>query len=314
MIDPRNQRSLLALRNALNALMVGAIAVLAAGCGGDDDNDSSPAVRRAAIQFQGQVNGQDFVCGATYENVGIGQPGTYQVTDWRFYVHDVELVKADGARRTLDLDQDGVWQYENVTLLDLRQDCGSGALPSNAEVVGAVSNENYTGICFKVGVPYALNHINDATAPSPLNNSGMLWNWRGGRKFIRVDGMGAPGDGDNAVAFVVHLGSTECPGSDPNSPPTDACGYPNIAEFCLNDFDVDQDRIIMDMGAALEASDVAFNTPDTASGCMSGNADPECIAIIPRLNLDFTYVAGAGATPEQYPKVVPQQLFRVHKP
>ncbi|MCB1771543.1 MAG: hypothetical protein KDJ31_17890, partial [Candidatus Competibacteraceae bacterium] len=110
MIDPRNQRSLLALRNALNALMVGAIAVLAAGCGGDDDNDSSPAVRRAAIQFQGQVNGQDFVCGATYENVGIGQPGTYQVTDWRFYVHDVELVKADGARRTLDLDQDGVWQ------------------------------------------------------------------------------------------------------------------------------------------------------------------------------------------------------------
>ncbi len=70
----------------------------------------------------------------------------------------------------------------------------------------------------------------------------------------------------------------------------------------------------MDMGAALEASDVAFNTPDTASGCMSGNADPECIAIMPRLNLDFTYIAGAGAAPEQYPRVIPQRLFSVRKP
>ncbi|MCP5159327.1 MAG: metallo-mystery pair system four-Cys motif protein [Gammaproteobacteria bacterium] len=314
MIDPRNRCSLPSLRSAL---MVGVMTTLAVGCGGDDDdddNDSSPAVRHAAIQFQGQVNGQDFICGATYANVGVGQPGTYQVTDWRFYIHDVELVKVDGARRALDLDQDGVWQYENVALLDLRRDCGSGALPSNAEVAGAVSNENYTGICFKVGVPYTLNHINDATAPSPLNNSGMLWNWRGGRKFIRIDGMGAPGDGDNAVAFVVHLGSTECPGSDPNAPPTAACGYPNVAEFCLDGFDADQDRIIMNMGAALEASDVAFNTPDTASGCMSGNADPECITIMPRLNLDFTYVAGAEATPEQYPKIVPQRLFSVRKP
>jgi hypothetical protein len=47
---------------------------------------------------------------------------------------------------------------------------------------------------------------------------------------------------------------------------------------------------------------------------MSGNADPECIPIMPRLNLDFTYVAGAGASPEQYPKVVPQVLFNVRKP
>ena len=59
---------------------------------------------------------------------------------------------------------------------------------------------------------------------------------------------------------------------------------------------------------------VAVDTPNTAAGCMSGNSDPECIPIMPRLYLDFTYVAGAGAAPEAYAKVVPQRLFSVLKP
>ena len=306
---PRDRQLLFPIRNAAT---LGVALMLLAGCGGDDD--SGPTERQVNVAFAAQVNGQDFTCGATYSGVGVGQPGTYQVNDWRFYVHDVALVKPDGSRQALDLDQDGVWQYQNVALLDLRKNCGGGTLPSNTVVKGAVANESFTGVCFKVGVPYALNHINDATAPSPLNSSGMLWNWRGGRKFIRVDGTGAPGDVDRATAFHIHLGSTQCPGSDPNAPPTTACGYSNVAEFCLDNFNANQDHIVMDIGAALEASNVAFNTPDTASGCMSANSDPECIPIMPRLNLDFTYVAGAGATPEQYPKVVPQRLFSVHKP
>ncbi|HMR03528.1 MAG TPA: metallo-mystery pair system four-Cys motif protein [Candidatus Competibacter phosphatis] len=304
---PRHPRFSVPTRGAM--ALSGALALLA-GCGGGDDDDD-PGQRRAVVELQGKVNGQDFSCGATYSNVGVGQPGTYQITDWRFYVHDVELVGSNGVRQTLALEQDGTWQYQNVALLDLRRDCGSGALPTNAVVAGTVPNDHYTGICFKVGIPYELNHVNDATAPSPLNNSGMLWNWRGGRKFIRIDGMGAPGDVDRATAFHIHLGSTQCPGTDPNAPPSAACGYPNIAEFCLDNFNVDQDTIVMDIGTALEASNVAFNTPDTASGCMSANSDPECIPIMPRLNLDFTYVAGADATPEQYPKTIPQRLFSV---
>ncbi|MFO1422723.1 MAG: metallo-mystery pair system four-Cys motif protein [Candidatus Competibacteraceae bacterium] len=293
-----------------SATALGVVLVLLAGCGGGDDN--GPTERQVSVLFEAQVNGQDFTCGTTYSNVGIGQPGTYQVNDWRFYVHDVALVKSDGSRQALDLDQDGVWQYQNVTLLDLRKNCGGGTLPSNAVVKGAVANESFTGVCFKVGIPYQLNHISDATAPSPLNSSGMLWNWRAGRKFIRIDGVGDPAN--LKQAFHIHLGSTECPGSDPNAPPTAACGYPNIAEFCLDNFDASRDHIVMDIGHALEASNVAIDTPNTAPGCMSGNSDPECIPIMPRLNLDFTYVAGAGATPEKYPKVVPQRLFSVHKP
>lgn len=293
-----------------SATALGIALALLAGCRSDDDEGSNQ--RQAVVQFQGQVNGQDFKCGITYSNVGLGQPGAYQVTDWRFYVHDVALIKADGSRQPLDLNQDKVWQYQNVALLDLRRDCGSGALPTNSAVVGTVEDADYTGICFKVGVPYALNHVNDATAPSPLNSSGMLWSWRSGRKFIRIDGMGDPANAKQA--FHIHLGSTECPGSNPNAPPTAACGYANVAEYCLDNFDADRDQLVMDIGHTLEGSNVAIDTPNSAPGCMSGNSDPECIPIMPRLNLDFTYVAGAGSTPEQYPKAIPQRLFSVHKP
>lgn len=305
MLRSRNRQLSFPFRNTA---VLSALLALVAGCGGDGDGSNE---RRITLQFQGQVNGQDFVCGQTYSDVGVGQPGTYQVNDWRFYIHDIALVTADGDKQSLTLDQDGVWQYKNVALLDLRKNCGSGTLPTNAAIAGTISDGNYTGICFKVGIPYELNHLNDATAPSPLNNSGMLWSWRSGRKFIRIDGIGDPSN--LKQSFVIHLGSTECPGSDPNAPPTAACGYPNIAEFCLSNFDADQDDIVMDVGKVLAESNVVVNTADTAPGCMSGNSDPECIPIMPRLNLDFTYVAGASSTPEQYPKVSPQVLFSVLK-
>lgn len=75
-----------------SATALGVLLALVAGCGGDDSDDPN---RSVTLQFQAQVNGQDFVCGQTYANVGVGQPGTYQITDWRFYVHDVALVKAE---------------------------------------------------------------------------------------------------------------------------------------------------------------------------------------------------------------------------
>ena len=92
MVHPRQRLFPFPLRATL---LVGAALTLLAGCGGDDD----PGDREIRVQFEGQVNGQEFVCGKTYSDVGVGQPGTYQVNDWRFYVHDVTLVRADGSRQ-----------------------------------------------------------------------------------------------------------------------------------------------------------------------------------------------------------------------
>ena len=98
MLQPRNRQLPFPIRSAT---ALGVALALLAGCGGDDDN--GPSERQAKVLFEAQVNGQDFTCGATYSNVGIGQPGTYQVNDWRFYVYDVALVNPDGNRQALDL-------------------------------------------------------------------------------------------------------------------------------------------------------------------------------------------------------------------
>ncbi len=299
-------------RNLMGAMMIALLFSVLAGCGGSDGDDDTVDEKAITVTFKALVNGQNFVCGQTYSNIGIGLPGTYRVNDWRFYVHDVALVKADGSRRLMALNQDGVWQYQNLAMLDLENGCANGTPQTNATVKGTVPNESYTGICFKLGIPYALNHLSDATAPSPLNSSGMMWNWRGGRKFIRIDGVGDPGNINQA--FHIHLGSTECPGTAPNAPPTAACGYPNVPEFCLDNFNVERDQIAMNLEKALEGSNVVVNSPGTQAGCMSANSDPDCIEIMPRLNLNFTYSAGAGIPPQSYPKLDPPRLFSVLKP
>ena len=70
-------------------------------------------------------------------------------------------------------EQDGLWQYENVALLDFEDKTGGcrdvGTVETNAQVVGTVPEGDYTGLTFDLGVPFELNHIDASTAPSPLN-------------------------------------------------------------------------------------------------------------------------------------------------
>ena len=49
------------------------------------------------------------------------------------------------------------------------------------------SSGHYTGLLFTVGVPFALDHVDAATAPAPLNFTAMNWVWQAGFKFIRSE-------------------------------------------------------------------------------------------------------------------------------
>src|SRR5262249_45790567 len=60
---------------------------------------------------------------------------------------------------------------------------------------------------FSVGVPFARDHANPATAKPPLAIGAMSWGWQAGYTFIRVDGKR---DGE---AFRFHLGASRCQGS-----------------------------------------------------------------------------------------------------
>src|SRR5690606_7445391 len=123
------------------------------------------------ITFMPVVGAQAFACGQTFSGLGT-TAASVTPTDFRLYVHDVRLVRADASEEPLTLEQDGLWQYQNVALLDFEDGtggCGNGTAQTHAVLTGTVAYGAYNGIKYKLGLPFALNHGDPTTAPSPLN-------------------------------------------------------------------------------------------------------------------------------------------------
>jgi uncharacterized repeat protein (TIGR04052 family) len=214
-------------------------------------------------------------------------------------VHDVELLAGD-ATVPVTLEQDGVWQHENVALLDFEDKvgaCANGTTETNVTVRGTVPVASYDGVRFKLGVPFELNHAAAATAPSPLNLTALFWNWQGGYKFLRADFVAEGADGP----FNLHLGSTGCDG-DPSTGGTTSCMRPNVTQVTLPTFDAASDVVVVDYGAVVADASLAGPDAGGAPGCMSGVMDPECGTIFANLGID---IATGDLDPSQ------QQLFSV---
>jgi len=250
--------------------------------------------------------------------VGITQAAV-EPLDFRLYVHDVELLDAAGAAVPLALVDDGTWQYKGVALLDFEDKsgtCANGTKELNTSLRGSAPPGTYNGIRFKIGVPFALNHADVATAPSPLNLSGLFWSWNGGYKFARIDGRAMNGDagmthdagamdggmthGEPGV-FNIHLGSTACQGDPTSGGAVTACGRPNVGIVELTGFDPTTKSILVDYKSLLAGSDLSMEMGG-APGCMSGETDPECPAVLTRLGID----PNTGK-----PDAAKQALFRI---
>jgi len=271
----------------------------------DDDHDHGTPV---AIRFAAKVGNEDFACTKSYAAVGGGAGVTLEPLDFRLYVHDVRLVDAAGGEWPVTLTDDDLWQTDTVALLDFEDKtgtCANGTAPTNTVVKGTYDTGHdtvdFTGLRLKVGVPFAQNHGDAATAPSPLNLSGLFWSWQGGYKFMRVDmkfadmeaGTGGPhGEG---TGLQVHLGSTGC-ALDLTTQSVGNCTAPNRPEIELSGFDLASDTVVIDYAAIVAGVDLAMDMGG-APGCMSGQDDPECAAIFAHLGLDLaTGTAKAGQT------------------
>jgi uncharacterized repeat protein (TIGR04052 family) len=256
------------------------------------------ATMEVKIPFEPRVGKAPFSCKDTY--AGVGAAATeIALSDFRLYVHDVKLHAKGGADVPVELTQDGLWQYKSVVLLDFEDKtgpCANGTTEINGTIHGLVPHGTYDGISFKLGVPFELDHADVSSAPSPLNLSGLFWDWNGGYKFLRVDS--APSAG--GAPFLIHLGSTGCHGDFANGGVT-SCDRPNVAGVILSGFNPGTSTVVVDYGALVADSDLSMNVGGPP-GCMSGAADPECDAIFQRLGLS---VKDAETHPDQ------QKLFTV---
>jgi len=272
---------------------------------------SAQETRPVEIRFAAEFGGAPFACGRAYEDVGT-TGSTVSVNDFRLFVSEVALVRADGSAVFVVLDQDGVWQHQNVALLDFEDasgGCTNGTPPTNTAVRGRVPEGEYVGLVFTVGVPFALNHGDPTLAASPLNLSAMFWNWQGGYKFVKLDlsSTGRPAGADVPAShdgprtgpggWSLHLGSTVCAAAS-RTTPANSCANPNRMTVRFDRFDPATGTVVVDPAAVLAGADVDSNAPETSPGCMSFPGDADCVPVMPRLG--FAY---ADEAPQ------PQALF-----
>lgn len=246
------------------------------------------AMQPVSITFHGKVGTETFACGQTYSGLGTSKTQV-QLSDFRFYVHDLRLIDSGGAEQPVTLSQDGLWQYESVALLDFEDKTGpcDGTAATNTALHGsaAVGSGSYTGLRFVLGVPSELNHGNQATAPAPLNFTSLFWTWQDGYKFLRTEGK-TVGAG-STVMF--HLGSTGC-AKGGSGPETTTCQTTNEAAIELVGFDPQQNRVAVDLAALLSGSDLSQDMM-----CMSEPGSAACASIFARLGLPF---GGAATSPQ----------------
>lgn len=236
----------------------------------------APATQTVSLAFAAEVGGAPFACGQAY--TGIGSAGSsYTASDFRFYVHGVTLVGAGGdVPVTLDANE---FQADGVVLLDFETGgtgCQMGSASTHTAITGTVPAGTYTGLKFKVGVPFAKNHLDVATAAAPLNIPALYWAWSSGYKFLKADGAG----------FNVHLGSTGC-NTTGTTAPTAPCTSPNVMDVSLSGYKPGTSIVVADIARVLAGVDITFNTPATAPGCMSFPNDPECNTVLPKLGLAY---------------------------
>ena len=265
-----------------------AVAVLAA-C---DDSTTPATPIDVSIDFAALVNGAAFACGQSY--AGVGTTGSdVELTDFRLYVSGVALIDGSGGVQPLELEQDGLWQRDDLALLDFENGsaaCVNGTTATNTSVRGTVPAGDYTGLRFTLGVPESMNHVDQTTAAAPLDLTALFWSWNGGYKFARMDHTSAA----QPNGWNVHLGSTGCtPSGDPTVPAT-TCSNGHRPTITFDVFDWEVNEVAADWGALVDDSDLTQNT--NQKGCMSFPGDPDCAPVMNNFGLDYEGSTSSGQT------------------
>ena len=279
---------------------------------------TASAQQPVTITFNGMVGDAPIACGRDYPNVG-SEGTTVAFQDARVYVSNLRLVNTAGEEVPINLEQDGLWQYQNVTLLDYENATGScsdvGTKAMNDQVIGTVPAGEYSGLVFDLGVPFELNHADATTAPSPLNVSSLFWSWQGGYKFARIEllqsgakraeaesgvdvsrgsrndhsgmamGHGGMDMGAANGFWPIHLGSTGCTSPAPVVGPAAACARPNLSTVRLESFNPASDTVTLDVATLLKGVNVGKSLELAPPGCMSGFDDPDCPVLFKNLGL-----------------------------
>ncbi len=240
-----------------------------------------------SIPFAAEIGGKTFSCAETFAGLG-STAAEMQALDFRLFISEAALTKADGSLQPISLEQDGQWQIGDLALLDFEDAsgaCANGTPGLNTTLRGTVPEGAYTGLALTVGVPFAQNHQDPTLAPAPLNTTAMFWNWQGGYKFIRID-MAAVDKAPDAKGWFLHLGSTMCDAASKTEAPK-ACKNENRIALRFDGFDPAKNTLVIDPAKVVADADLKVNAPETSPGCMSFLKDADCLTVMGKLGLPY---------------------------
>jgi hypothetical protein len=109
--------------------------------------------------------------------------------------------------------------------------------------------------------------------------------------------------------WMLHLGSTGCKG-DALTGEIVSCASPNRIPVTFAAFDPAKQQVALDMDALLAGIDLNHDAGG-ATGCMSGQADPECAPIWEKAGLNLKETAIDANDAGKPAKGAAQQIFRV---
>ncbi|PKA21973.1 metallo-mystery pair system four-Cys motif protein [Leptospira sp. mixed culture ATI2-C-A1] len=245
-----------------------------------DDNETLALLALAMPQtvnlnFEALANGQALVTGSNIT----ADSRPVQFRDFRLYISEVKLVKADGSTADVTLSTDSVWQSNGVALVDLET---TQTVETNTKVSGTAPTGNYTGVQFSVGVPETLNHMDSTTQKAPLNISSMYWSWTGGYKHSKIEFTYNSGTDWTSL----HIGSTTCSGA----PNYGNCSKKFRASIQLTgQFNSANQKISLDVDKLING-----HTFGAMGMCMPGDGSAACLPLIRAFGLNESNGAADG--------------------
>ena len=253
----------------ISALVLSSLLV---ACGGDDSNDNnSQAIN---LDFAAKINSSVLVCNDNTESIGTA-PTLADIKHFSLYISQLEVASATGDFMPIVLDESTTADVEKgISLLAF---CGTDL--KNSSISGSVATANkISRVRFTIGVPEKYNHLDASKTDGILSTEiAMHWNWTAGYKHARMDVAG----------WNIHLGSTACSGEG-RADGSSICSNGNRPTYTFENVDLTKDQIEFDYADLVINSDVATNTENTGSGCMSASTDPECSAVFAALALDLS--------------------------
>ncbi|MDH7446273.1 MbnP family protein [Aquimarina sp. 2201CG14-23] len=175
--------------------LVLSILIAITSCKDDDPNvntDNAPKFGKLNITFSNKV-GTDVITLNTESYTNLSDE-TYSISELKYIISNIVLIKENGdefvypVADSYFLINEEVSSSKQITLSDIDAD-------------------TYTKIRFGFGVDqtnYPLNGI--ANFIPTAEESGMLWSWSAGYKFLKFEGSFTP-QGGTANDFLLHIGS-----------------------------------------------------------------------------------------------------------